>query len=289
MYDLVFLKLGGSVITDKTRPEVLDETVLAQIARVVAATLRSVPAPRILICHGGGSFGHHWANLYQTHLGVHDAQGWAGVTKVADAMSRLNRDVVRHLIAADVPAMSMQPSASAITVNRQLAGISIDPLSALLNAGVVPVLYGDVAVDRQQGAAIISTETIFSYLAPILRPRRIVLVGERGVFTADPRRDPTARRIPVIDETNVERVLGQTTGSHGVDVTGGMATKVETMWKLVSSLDGLDVQLIGPDPAAIAWAIRGDVMAVGTLIRRKHAGDGLLGGKAADMDSTRTW
>lgn len=275
MHDLVFLKLGGSAITDKTRPEVLDEAVLGQIAQVIAATLHSNPALRLLIGHGGGSFGHHWANLYQTHRGVRDDRGWEGVVKVADAMGRLNRDVVRHLIAAGVPAMSLQPSASAMTAHRRLERMSIDPLAALLRAGVVPVLYGDVAVDREQGAAIISTETIFAFLAPILRPRRIVLAGEQAVFTADPRRDPAAVPIPVIDETNIEQVLGQTTGSHAVDVTGGMATKVQTMWHLVSTSQGLEVQLVGPDPIEVGRALRADLPAAGTLMRRQAATPGL--------------
>ena len=269
MHDLVFLKLGGSAITDKTRPEALDEAVVSQIARVVATALHAQPAPRLLIAHGGGSFGHHWAHLYQTHLGVHDARGWEGVTRVADAMSRLNREVVRHLLEAGVNALSVQPSASAIARGRKLASIATEPLGTLLAAGVVPVLHGDVVVDHEQGAAIVSTEALFAYLAPVLRPRRIVLVGEPAVYTADPRNDPAAQRIPIVDDTNIDQVLRQTTGSHGIDVTGGMASKVATMWQLVGSIDNLDVQLVGSDPAAIGWAIRGDLRGIGTLIRRQ--------------------
>lgn len=275
MRDLVFLKLGGSAITDKTRPEALDEGVLRQIAGVVATALHAEPAPRILMAHGGGSFGHHWAHLYQTHMGVHDARGWEGVARVADAMSRLNREVVRHLLDAGVNALSVQPSASAVASGRKLASIATEPLEALLGAGVVPVLYGDVVVDREQGAAIVSTEALFTHLARVLRPRRIVLVGEAAVYTADPRTDPEAEPIPIVDETNIDQVLQRTTGSHGVDVTGGMAAKVATMWQLVSSIDNLDVQLVGPDPVAIGWAIRGDLHGIGTLIRRR-SGMGLV-------------
>ena len=271
MHELVFLKLGGSVITDKTRSEVLDEAILGQLAQVIAATLHANPALRMLIGHGGGSFGHHWANLYQTHHGVRDERGWEGVVKVADAMGRLNRDVVRRLMAAGVPAMSVQPSASAITAHGRLERLSTEPLAALLHAGVVPVVYGDVAVDREQGAAIISTEAIFAFLTPLLQPRRIVLVGEQAVYTADPRRDPRAERIPVIDETNIEQVLGQTTGSHAVDVTGGMATKVATMWHLVSSFEGLEVQLVGTDPAEVGEVLRAGSRQIGTLICRQAA------------------
>ncbi len=268
MPDLLFLKLGGSAITDKTEPETIDDGVLRRIVALIAEEYHAGSRLRLLIGHGGGSFGHHWAGRYQTQLGARDAHGWEGVTRVADAMSRLNRIVVRHLLDAGVNAVSIQPSASAISVDRQIAAMSIDAMVALLDAGVVPVIYGDVVVDRRQGAAILSTEDLFSYLAPILRPRRIVLVGERGVYTADPRRDPDAVRVPLIDETNIEQALSQTGGSHGVDVTGGMAAKVESMWRLVSSVDELDVALVGPEPDALAQAMRGNAIGAGTIIRR---------------------
>src|SRR3712207_3348857 len=207
MDHLVFLKLGGSVLTDQTRPETLDEPVLAGIAQAIAGTLQAEPEMCMIVGHGGGSFGHHWASLYQTHRGVHDDHGWEGVARVADAMSRLNRAVVRHLLAAGVCALSMQPSASAIAVNGTLESMAVHTLSAALAAGLVPVLYGDVVLDLQQGAAIVSTEAIFGLLAPVLQPHRIVLVGEAAVYTADPRQDPSAERIPLIDETNIDDVL----------------------------------------------------------------------------------
>lgn len=267
MQDLVFLKLGGSVLTDKTRPEALDEGTLTRTAQALAQALAQPGAPRLLLGHGAGSFGHHWAQLYQTHRGVTDERGWEGVTRVSDAMGRLNRDVVGHLLAAGVRAVSVQPSASAVTEAGTLVEMALVPLTMFLAGGLVPVVHGDVIADRRQGAAITSTETIFAFLARGLHPRRIVLVGEVGVFTADPHRDPTAVRIPLIDDSNIDRVLAQATGSHGVDVTGGMASKVRTMWDLVCVLDGLDVLLVGPEPAAIAGALLGDA-SMGTMIRR---------------------
>jgi isopentenyl phosphate kinase len=267
MQDLVFLKLGGSVLTDKTRPEALDEVTLRRVVQALAEALSSPGAPRLLLGHGAGSFGHHWAQQYQTHLGIRDDRGWEGVTRVADAMSRLNRGVVGHLLEAGVRAVSVAPSASAVTEAGTLVEMALEPLRMLLAGGLVPVVHGDVIVDRRQGAAIASTEQIFAFLAQRLRPRRIVLVGEAGVFTADPHHEPTAERIPVIDSTNIVQVLGLASGSHGVDVTGGMASKVRTMWNLVSILDGLEVLLVGPEPAAVARALHGDA-SEGTVIRR---------------------
>ncbi|HSH77096.1 MAG TPA: isopentenyl phosphate kinase [Herpetosiphonaceae bacterium] len=269
MADLIFLKLGGSVLTDKTRPEALDEEVLGRVAAGVVAFLRGNPELHLLVAHGGGSFGHHWASVYQTHQGVHDARGWEGVTRVADAMSRLNREVVQHLLAAGVNAISVQPSASALASGGVLESMAVEVVTHYLQAGLVPVLYGDVVFDRRQGAAIISTEALFAFLAPLLRPGRVVLAGEPGVYTADPRLDPRAQHIAVVDESNIEQVMQQTAGSHGVDVTGGMASKVATMWQLVMARDDLEVLLVGSDEASLAAALDGRILGTGTRICRR--------------------
>ena len=268
MQDLVFLKLGGSILTDKQRPEALDEAALERVVSAIAAMRREAAMPRLLIGHGAGSFGHYWANLYGTHLGAHDARGWEGVVRVADAMRRLNGEVVQRLLQSGVEAVAIQPSASAVTEQGMLTTMAVEPLRALLDADLVPVVHGDVAVDRVQGVAIISTEAVFAFLAERLRPRRIILVGEDAVYNADPRRDPNAMRIPVIDDSNIAQVLQQTSGSHGIDVTGGMAAKVATMWRLVRAVDGLEVRVVGVDAQAIGEAMRGDQPTVGTVIRR---------------------
>lgn len=265
--NLLFVKLGGSILTDKTRPEAVNSLALQTTAGAIAAFLRDNPGHGLLIGHGGGSFGHYWAERYATHRGVTDALGWQGFARVADAMGRLNRYVVHALLEAGVNAVSVQPSASALAHGGVLQQLDTAVIQRMLTVGLTPVVYGDVVLDQQQGAGIASTEHIFAYLAPQLLPRRIVLVGEQGVFTADPRHDPTASRIAYVTTANIETVLTQTGASHGTDVTGGMATKVREMWQLVQLVPGLEVQLVGADGVVIEQALRGNVVDQGTIIR----------------------
>jgi isopentenyl phosphate kinase len=264
----MFIKLGGSILTDKTQPEALDSTALHTVATALAAVLREQPDLQLLVGHGGGSFGHYWAEKYGTQHGVRAAEGWHGVARVADAMGRLNRTVVSALLEAGVKAVGVQPLASARAEGGTLRELATPVIERLLTVGVVPVVYGDVVLDSTQGAAIISTEGVFAYLAPQLEPQRIVLVGEAGVYTADPRRDPHAVRIAQITGANIETVLEQTGASHGTDVTGGMAAKVRQMWSLVQSAPELEVLLIGVDATTLQAALRGEAIAEGTTIRR---------------------
>jgi isopentenyl phosphate kinase len=110
---------------------------------------------------------------------------------------------------------------------------------------LVPLVYGDVALDELLGGTIISTEQIFAYLARNLHPARIILVGKvDGVFEGDPLREPTVRQVSEITAENwghVHTILG---GSHGWDVTGGMLSKIEEMVELVRSLPGLQVHVL---------------------------------------------
>lgn len=264
MSKLVFIKLGGSVLTDKTQPEVLHTPVLTEVARTLAQVHADQPELQLLIGHGGGSFGHYWAKHYNTQAGITDGRGWQGFARVQDAMGRLNRVVVAALIDVGLNAVSIQPSAGIVAASGDIVDWDVAAIQTMLAGDLVPVVHGDVVVDRAQGAAIVSTETVFTYLVPQLQPQQIVLIGESGVWTADPHRDPLAVRISVIDRHNVAAVLTQTGGSHGVDVTGGMASKVAAMWQLVERHPAVTVHFVGPMELAQLFAGSG---AVGTVMR----------------------
>jgi isopentenyl phosphate kinase len=264
----VFIKLGGSVITDKTREEAPDLAMIGRLAREVRAALDADQDLRVILGHGSGSFGHVYARRYGIHGGLAPDADWRGFALTAGAALRLNRFVVDAMLEAGVPALALQPSATLMAKRGQLTRWDTANLALALQRGLVPVVHGDVAFDAAQGSAIISTEQLLVHLAatPELRPGRIVLVGEAGVFTADPRLDPGAGRISRIDTRNVDAVLAGAGGSHGVDVTGGMRSKVELMWGLVRAAPGLTVQLVGPEPGLVARALLGRADGEGTLI-----------------------
>jgi isopentenyl phosphate kinase len=266
---LVFVKLGGSVITDKTREEAPDLALIERLAGALRDALASDPALRVILGHGSGSFGHVYARRYGIHTGLAPDADWRGFALTAGAALRLNRFVVDALLHAGVPALALQPSATLLATGGALAHWDTANLERALERGLVPVIHGDVAFDSAQGSAIISTEQLLVRLAatPALRPGRIVLVGEAGVFTADPRLDPTARRIPLIDTHNIDAVLAGAGGSHGADVTGGMRSKIELMWCLVQQIPGLTVQLVGPEPTLVTRALLGATGGEGTTLR----------------------
>ncbi len=267
--ELVFVKLGGSLITDKTRPSTARVDVIARLAEELAQARAERPDLRLLLGHGSGSFGHVVGKRYGTRAGVRDAEGWRGFAETAAAAARLNRIVTDQMLAAGLPVWSIQPSATALCRDGRLIALGWEPIERALSVGLVPLIYGDVALDEVRGGTIASTEELFAFLAPILRPARIVLVGRvDGVFTADPLRDSDARRIP---EITPQEALSGRAGlgeAFGADVTGGMASKVRIMAGLVQVMPGLEVHLIGGEtPGHVVGVLSDARYPAGTRLR----------------------
>lgn len=239
---LIFLKLGGSLITDKRQPELPRLDVIQRLADEIATARRYNPMLRLLIGHGSGSFGHVHAQRHGTRTGVHGPAAWAGFAATADAAARLNRLITAALLAAGVPAWSIQPSAALRCVDGQVVEGPLAAVQGALAHGLVPLVYGDVALDDVRGGTIASTEEIFEWLAAHLHPRRLILAGEvDGIYTADPQLDPTATRIAEVTPATLQAIQAGLGGSYGVDVTGGMAAKVAQAVGMVTAHPGLDV------------------------------------------------
>jgi len=181
---------------------------------------------------------------------------------VAAVAAQLNRIVTDALIKADVPVLALQPSASARCHDGTLVNLETHPIRRALERGLVPLVYGDVALDDVRGGTIISTEEIFSYLAGLLEPDRILLVGKaRGVYE----RDGTV--IPHISSKNIAEVSESLGGSHSVDVTGGMLSKVQQMFELTRKSPGLSVHILsGAKADLVTRALLEPSLSVGTRI-----------------------
>ncbi|MGQ9585046.1 MAG: isopentenyl phosphate kinase [Anaerolineae bacterium] len=264
----VFLKLGGSLITDKTRPRTARPEVLARLGQEIREALQARPDLQLLVGHGSGSYGHVVGQEYQTRRGVEGPEGWRGYAATARAAAQLNRLVCDALWEAGVPALSLQPSASARCRDGQLIHLEVGPIEAALAQGLVPLVYGDVALDEVRGGTIISTEEIFAYLVPHLRPAWVLLAGQvEGVFTGDPQRDPSARLIPRLTPQKMGGLQVGLGGSHGADVTGGMGSKVLEMIRLVERHPNLRVQIFsGTVPGNVRQALLDPRSAPGTVL-----------------------
>jgi isopentenyl phosphate kinase len=269
--DFVFLKLGGSLITDKRQETTAREDVIARLAREVKQALDAQDGLSLVMGHGSGSFGHYAAR--QSGFSHQKQMDWKGFFEVGAAAARLNRIVVDIFLSEGVPVFSVQPSASAFCRLGEIVRLDDGVIREVVGQGGVPVVYGDVSLDDAWGWTIISTEHILAHLSRTLKPRRIVLAGERAVYTGNPSEDPQARLIPEITPANFESVRAGLTGADGYDVTGGMLSKVAMMVDLVEGQPGLEIHLVsGLEPEGVLETLMSRSPPGGTVIHTGASG-----------------
>jgi isopentenyl phosphate kinase len=254
---LVFLKLGGSLITDKTRPYTLRSEKLDALAAEIAAGLEKNADLHLILGHGSGSFGHAAASRYATRLGVTTPEAWRGFAEVWYQASTLNRLVVEALHRVNLPVVSFSPAASVIAQDGRVLSWNTSPIQSALPNGLLPLIQGDVTFDAIRGGTILSTEDLFAYLAHQLRPQRILLAGqESGVWSDFPAREHLLEQITPETISQMTPGLG---AAAGFDVTGGMLSKVTGMLSLVEEIPGLEISIFsGELPGNIFRALHGE-------------------------------
>ncbi|ELZ17793.1 aspartate/glutamate/uridylate kinase [Haloterrigena salina JCM 13891] len=241
---MIVLKLGGSVITDKDRPETLDGEALERAADAVAAALED-GVEDLVIVHGGGSFGHHNASEHgvTTVEGTRDA---GAALDIHGAMTTLNRFVLSRLLECGVEAVPVHPFSAG---HRDVEGdleLPTGQVATLLGEGFVPVLHGDLIAHAGSGATVVSGDELVAELARDLEADRIGLCSTvPGVLDDD---DAVIDRIAAYED--VAGVLGE---SAATDVTGGMAAKVQALLALeaeasIFGLADLEAFLAGDEP-----------------------------------------
>ena len=241
---MIVLKLGGSVITEKDRPETLDGAALEQAADTIAAALAG-GGEDLVVVHGGGSFGHHNASEHgvSTTDGTHDA---SAVLDIHGAMKTLNQFVLGRLLERDVEAVPVHPLSTAHRDTDGTLDLPTGQIETMLAEGFVPVLHGDLVADAGAGATVVSGDELVAALARALAADRVGLCSTvPGVLDED---DAVIDQIDDFDA--VAELLG---ASEATDVTGGMAGKVQTLLALeadasIFGLEALDAFLDGDKP-----------------------------------------
>lgn len=234
------LKLGGSVITDKSSEEPrTNESNMKRLAKEIGHAYGTGKLSLIII-HGAGSFGHTIVKRTGIHNGIRKPEDLLAMAETQRSMNELNMYVVKELIATGVPAMPFQASASAVMNKGKLESMDHSAIKGLLDRGIVPVLYGVPAFDKEQGCSILSGDQIAPYLAKELKATKVIhATTVDGVYTADPNTDVSAKQIKEINKDNFSKVKEMLGGSSTTDVTGGMMRKVTELKGM-----GIEAQII---------------------------------------------
>ena len=259
----VVLKIGGSVITDKNGDLAAKTEVINRLAEEIA----KANVKKLIIVHGGGSFGHPTAQKWKLKEGFKQPGQMLGFAETHHVMTVLNGLVMDSLVWHDVPAISVAPSCGFLTEDGRIKSSDCTMVERMLKMGFTPVLYGDATIDEKLGFTVLSGDQLVTYLALKFNAYRIVMgVDCDGLYDADPKVDRNAKMYPHLTLKELQAIQKKLAKPTAADVTGGISGKVTELIPAVEK--GIPVSIVnGTKDNRVYSALLGEKVE-GTLIEK---------------------
>lgn len=240
----IVVKVGTSSITDDAGR--IAPSKMWAIARGAQVLAETNGAQVVIVSSGAGAAGRERLGL-RLPLTLPEKQAAAAV-----GQTLLMLDWARAL--APVPAAQLLISAGDVQDRERYVNAK-NALEASLALGVVPVVNENDSVATSE-LKLGDNDTLSAWVSYLVDADALVILTDvEGLYDADPRRRPDARRIDVVtDVADVEPLAGEAAGRHG---TGGMATKLRAA--RIATGAGIETLVIGGGGAGLEALARGEV------------------------------
>ena len=218
--DLIIIKFGGSLITDKSKLCTPNIDAIEKIP-ILVKKLNNL-GKKVIVVHGAGSYGHIKAKKWRLSEGfipeLNDQR--SGLNEVREDMKNLNNLIVTSMRdnSIDVSAYRPHENGKGIGIKYKFS----DNFDEIINSNKTPVVYGDV-VESNCGSnfGILSGDDICEILTHNYGPKHVIFAidGADGILE-----DPNSDNSIVIKQY----VIGTKINTIDVenDVTGGMELKI---------------------------------------------------------------
>lgn len=229
--EIIILKLGGSILTDKNKPFSLREEILEKCLNQIIESKKL-----IILIHGGGSFGHPIAKKYQISQGLNESvkDQIIGLSKTHESMNKFNSIIISKLLNKGYPAISIQPSSIFMKDFNQIRIKTIEPIEKLLELRIMPVLYGDIILSWDSYFSILSGDQIILKLCEKIQnfkiSKVIFAIEKDGIYIKDNGKTKLALRLKSKDLAELK--LAEL--DQKIDVTGGIKGKLETIKEIIN-------------------------------------------------------
>lgn len=140
-------------------------------------------------------------------------------------------------------------------------------MERLLMLGAIPIINENDTISTSE-IVIGDNDTLSAIVACTVHADLLILLSDiEGLFTADPRKDPTAKLIPVV-EAITPQIEAMTSGAGTSLGTGGMTTKIQAA--RIATEKGIDMVIAnGSDPVILYDIAEGKPVGTRFLAQKK--------------------
>lgn len=230
--NVILLKLGGGLLTDKNEPfSKRIDVIKSAVKQIIDAN------EKIILIHGGGSFGHPLAKKYNVFDGIDNSisNQILGVAETHHSMIRFNSYLIEQFLERKYPVLSIQTSSIFIKKSDKISLESLDVLETALNLKIMPVLYGDVLFDKKGSFSILSGDDIILKLCESLKSyniKKVVFAMESdGLYKHDELSDNNCNLLTECYSSELDDLILADLGQK-IDVTGGINNKLTNIKKI---------------------------------------------------------
>ena len=236
---MILIKLGGSIITNKGKPQSARRKTIDNLLKQI----KRINAPTILV-PGGGSYGHYWSVKYGMHTKP-ARYSLKGLSVVKNSMIELDKIILDSAVKNRLNTYSLPPT-DFMNGNKPIRS-KILKINDIARSGLTPITYGDALWYGQKKSYILSGDVIMTAIAKVLKPRLSVFVlNVDGVYS-----DTRSKKL-IYDFKKEKPKISK----NSMDVTGGMTRKITEATKM--SRSGLKAFFVnGNKPQRITDAVSG--------------------------------
>lgn len=243
--NLLVLKLGGSLLTDKTTPYKLNKEVIESIVIEIKECLDLGLIESLVIVHGVGSFGHPPVLKYNLHRGFKDKDQLISMSKTQQIVNELRKTIADVFIDKNVPINLMHASSMVVGNKMVINDFTSEAIEGFLSLGMVPLIGGDMMYDTNMGFSVCGGDQIAVVLSRLLEAKSLMFATDvAGVYNHDPRSNPNAQLLKKLDANDLDQLLMKLDETSKTDASGKMRGKllsVATVTDLIK--EGLKVAI----------------------------------------------
>lgn len=242
---LTVIKLGGSLLTDKSTPYTANEQIISSVAKEIKECIDAGLIEDLIIVHGVGSFGHVPVLKHKLHLGFQTPDQLLAMSQTQKEINEFRLMLCQKFIESGVPVNLLQASSFCISEKMQISHSFLEAITGYISIGMIPLTGGDMLYDSKMGFSVGGGDQLVVLFVKALGADRVLFVSDvDGVYDSDPKRNPHAKILELVTIESLKDIIEKTDNSSLKDASGAMKGKLQAIYSLSNEIkSGIKVSI----------------------------------------------